>query len=155
MDVRRLGTQDSDLGARAIRLLKAPDGYPVPSAEYLAAFVSRSDNVLIVASEGGESVGYLVAYLLDRLDRNQQMMFLYEIQVAESHRRRGVGKRMITELKAVCRAQDVMKMWVQPAAPILPRLACMRAPVRRLFPPVTKSHIRILARASCRNRFAS
>src|SRR5918992_537066 len=112
MDVRRLGAHDSDLGARAIRLLKAPDGYPVPCAEYLAAFLSRPDNVLIVASEGGEPVGYLVAYLLDRLDRNQQMMFFYEIQVAESHRRCGIGKQMITELKALCRAQDVMKMWV-------------------------------------------
>lgn len=112
MDVRRLGAHDSDTGARAIRLLKAPDGYPVPSAEYLAAFLSQPDNVLIVASDGGEPVGYLVAYLLDRVDRNQQMMFFYEIQVAESNRRRGIGKRMITELKAVCRAQEVMKMWV-------------------------------------------
>lgn len=112
MDVCRLGAHDSDLGARAIRLLKAPDGYPVPSAEHLAAFLSQPDNVLIVASDGGEPAGYLLAYLLDRVDRNQQMMFFYEIQVAESHRRRGIGKRMIAELKAVCRAQDVMKMWV-------------------------------------------
>jgi GNAT superfamily N-acetyltransferase len=112
VDVRRFGPHDCHLGVSAIRLLKAPDGYLVPSAEYLAAFLSRPDNVLIVALEGGEPVGYLVAYLLDRLDRNQQMMFFYEIQVAESNRRRGIGKRMITELKAVCRAQDVMKMWV-------------------------------------------
>jgi hypothetical protein len=40
------------------------------------------------------------------------MMFLYEIGVAESHRRRGLGSRMITELKGVCRTKDVMKMWV-------------------------------------------
>jgi len=39
-------------------------------------------------------------------------MFFYEIGVAESHRRRGIGKRMIGELKAICRKADVMKMWV-------------------------------------------
>ena len=40
------------------------------------------------------------------------MMFLYEIAVAESHRRRGIGTRMIAELKAICWAQNVMKIWV-------------------------------------------
>ena len=40
------------------------------------------------------------------------MMFFYEIGVAESHRRRGVGTRMIAALKAICRTADVMKMWV-------------------------------------------
>jgi hypothetical protein len=40
------------------------------------------------------------------------MMFFYEIEVAESHRRRGTGKRMVDELKAVCRVNDAMKMWV-------------------------------------------
>ena len=44
--------------------------------------------------------------------RNQQMMFFYEIGVVESHRRRGVGKQLIGELKAICRQADVMKMWV-------------------------------------------
>ena len=60
----------------------------------------------------GVLVGFLLAYFLDRADRDQQMMFLYEIGVAESHRRLGVGTQMITQLKAICWAQNVMKMWV-------------------------------------------
>ena len=112
MEVRRLGIDDTQLAVDAIRLLKAPDGYPVPSAPYLREFLSRRENVLIVAIDGVAPVGYIVAYLLDRIDRNQQMMFFYEIGVAEAHRRRGVGKQMITELKAVCRDMNVFKMWV-------------------------------------------
>ncbi len=112
MEVRRLGSDDSQLGVDAIRLLKAPDGYPIPSASYLLRFLSRPESVLIVASNDGVPVGYLVAYLLDRVDRDQQMMFFYEIGVAESHRRRGVGKRLIGELKSICLEADVMKMWV-------------------------------------------
>jgi aminoglycoside 3-N-acetyltransferase I len=110
--VRRLGSEDSQLGVEAIRALKAPDGYPVPSDAYLSDFLSRRENVFIVAIDCGVPVGYIVAYLLDRIDRNQQMMFFYEIGVAESHRRRGVGRRMIGALKGVCREADVMKMWV-------------------------------------------
>ena len=112
VEVRRLKLQDCHLGVVAIRELKAPDGYPVPSTDYLPRFLSKADNVLIVAFDGDIPIGYTVAYLLDRVDRDQQMMFFYEIGVAESHRRRGVGKRMIAALKAICRAQNVMKMWV-------------------------------------------
>lgn len=112
VEVRRLEPQDGDLGVTAIRVLKAPDGYPVPSAAYLSQFLSRSENVLIVALDADMPVGYLVAYLLDRVDRDQQMMFFYEIGVAESHRRQGIGKRMIAELKAICRSTNVLKMWV-------------------------------------------
>jgi ribosomal protein S18 acetylase RimI-like enzyme len=39
-------------------------------------------------------------------------MFFYEIGVAEMQRRRGIGKKLVGELKSVCRAHDVMKMWV-------------------------------------------
>ena len=67
---------------------------------------------MIVAFDDGVPVGFLLAYLLDRVDRDQQMMFFYEIGVAESHRRRGVGKRLIGEVKSISREADVMKMWV-------------------------------------------
>ena len=67
---------------------------------------------MIVAFDDGVPVGYLLAYLLDRVDRDQHMMFFYEIGVAESQRRQGVGKRPIGELKSICREADVMKMWV-------------------------------------------
>jgi aminoglycoside 3-N-acetyltransferase I len=110
--VSRLGPSDAALAVEAVRLLKAPDGYPTPSVMYLSAFLSRTENVFAVAVSGGVPVGYLVGYLLDRIDREQQMMFFYEIGVAESHRRRGVGTRLVNELKSICRSHDVMKMWV-------------------------------------------
>ena len=40
------------------------------------------------------------------------MMFFYEIGVAPSHRRRGIGRRLINTLKSVCREENAMKMWV-------------------------------------------
>jgi aminoglycoside 3-N-acetyltransferase I len=112
MEVRRLHRSDAHLAVNAIRLLKTPEGYPVPSAEYLAEFLSQPYNVLIVATDQGVPVGYTVAYLLDRVDRDRQMMFFYEIGVAEPHRRRGIGTAMVVTLKEICRHCDAMKMWV-------------------------------------------
>jgi aminoglycoside 3-N-acetyltransferase I len=112
VEVQRLGPDDVAVGVDAIRLLKAPDGYPTPSAAYLSTFLSRAENVLIVAIDGGAPVGYIVAHLLDRVDRDQRMMFFYEIEVAPSHRRRGIGRQLIGRLKSVCRAENVLKLWV-------------------------------------------
>ena len=112
MQVRRLGVADCELGINAVHLLKSPDGYPTPSADDMVKFLSCRANVLILAIDDGVPVGYVVAYLLDRIDRYRRMMFFYEVGVAEAHRRRGIGKRMIAELKETCRTEDVMKMWV-------------------------------------------
>jgi GNAT superfamily N-acetyltransferase len=38
--------------------------------------------------------------------------FFYEIAVAQAHQRRGIGRRLISMLKLVCREGNVMKMWV-------------------------------------------
>src|SRR5262249_61472501 len=78
----------------------------------MSRLLSRPQNVLLVATEEGAPVGYIVAYLLDRIDRDQKMMFFYEIGVKKSHRRRGIGKKLIAYLKEVCREADLMKMWV-------------------------------------------
>jgi aminoglycoside 3-N-acetyltransferase I len=112
MEVWRLRSGDSKIGAETIRRLKAPDGYPTPTEACFETYLARLENVFIVAIDHTEPVGYIVAYLLDRIDRDQRMMFFYEIGVAESHRRRGIGRRMISTLKSVCREENAMKMWV-------------------------------------------
>jgi hypothetical protein len=53
LNVRRLGSAEAAIGVEAIRLLKAPDGYPVPSMDYVSRLLSRPQNVLLVAIENG------------------------------------------------------------------------------------------------------
>jgi aminoglycoside 3-N-acetyltransferase I len=114
MDVRRLGPGESTLAVEAVRVLKAPDGYPTPSADYLETFLTKPENVFVVAIDV-EPVGFAVGYLLDRIDRDQRMLFFYEIGVAASRRRQGIGRRLVEELKTIGRTERVMKMWVPTA----------------------------------------
>jgi GNAT superfamily N-acetyltransferase len=60
-------------------------------------------------------VGFAVGYMLDRIDRDQPMMFFYEIGVAESRRQEGIGRQLIEVLKGICRDENIMKMWVPTA----------------------------------------
>jgi ribosomal protein S18 acetylase RimI-like enzyme len=114
MNVRRLEVDDAALACETIKTLKIADNNLLRnlSADYLRRFLARPENYLIVATEDDEPIGYLVAYLLDRVDRDQAMMLFYEISVAGPHHRRGVGTAMVKLLKWFCRQQNVMKMWV-------------------------------------------
>jgi ribosomal protein S18 acetylase RimI-like enzyme len=111
MPVRRLGVEDFRWAVEAIRTLKMPN-VPLFGGQHLEKFLARSENVLIVAEQDGVPTGFLLAYLLDRVDRDQRMVCLYEIDVSEHHRRRGIGRAMIETLKSICKKENAMKAWV-------------------------------------------
>lgn len=114
MKITRLNESDAAVAHSTIATLKITDSTLRRNLnrDYLQRFLSRPENYLIVATEGDKPIGYLVAYLLDRVDREQTMMFFYEISVAEEHQRRGAATGMIKLLKRFCLELGVMKMWV-------------------------------------------
>ena len=89
--VRRLGPGDgAALREIAVRFKGA--AAPPDAAERFLADVRN----LVLVAEGG--AGFLLAYELPRIDGHDTMVFLYEIGVAEEHRRRGVGRALVAEL---------------------------------------------------------
>lgn len=110
MRVRRLEAADADLGETVVRTFKGTAAPEVSAG--IRRFLSDPDNVLLVAEAGGQPAGFLVAYVLDRVDRDRPMVCLYEIEVAASRRRQGVGAALVAALKALCRGRAVMKIWV-------------------------------------------
>ena len=115
MEIKRLQPGDETLADKAIRILKT-DGRPStiyePNYSYVVDFLKNSSNYFIVATESGEPIGFVLAYELERLDRPQPMMLLYEVNVLESKRRQGVAKAMINLLKTICQERNILKMWV-------------------------------------------
>lgn len=77
MQVRRLGSEDLELAVKAIRTFKEPSKHSSFSKKYLKKFLSRPENILIVAEQSGLPTGFLLAYLLNRVDRDQKMVCLY------------------------------------------------------------------------------
>ncbi|MBN2380611.1 GNAT family N-acetyltransferase [candidate division WOR-3 bacterium] len=76
------------------------------------AFLSKETNYLLAAYVGGIFAGFAYAYELDRIEREEPMMFFYSIDVLPEYRRQGVGKRLISELKRICAERNVSKMYV-------------------------------------------
>ncbi len=87
--IRRLGPGDEAVVER----LAAPE---LPQTALLA----DDRAVFVAAFEGAEPVGFAFGYQLPRRRREPTGFFVYEVEVDERHRRRGIGRRLLLELLA-------------------------------------------------------
>jgi len=108
MKIRRLAPEDATLAVAAIERIKPAS----TTHETVKRFLNRPDYHFIAAVEDNEPVGFALVYELQRIDRDQPMMFLYEIGVGDAHRRRGIASAMIDFLKRLCRQRKAHKMFV-------------------------------------------
>lgn len=125
IEIRRLTTGDEIAAIDAIHQLKpSEERHGVDaSAEHMRRLLARDANYLYVASVDTQPVGFLLAYRFPRADRDQDMIYLYEIGVLPEHRRRGIGTKMIQSLKEECRNRNVMEVWVGTEADNVPARA--------------------------------
>lgn len=83
-----------------------------PNQETIVKFLSNSQNILLSAEVGDLPVGQVIAYILDRWDKNESMLFLYSIDVAETHQRRGIGTALIAAVRKIGQAQGCSEAFV-------------------------------------------
>jgi ribosomal protein S18 acetylase RimI-like enzyme len=108
MTIRRLVPDELKIGVAAIQNIKRAK----TTTGVIAQFLKRPDQYFIAAIEDDQPIGFALAYELERIDRPHPMMFLYEIEVVESHQRQGVATAMIELLKKICHEKGVFKMFV-------------------------------------------
>ena len=106
--VRRLGPGDENI----LPQLSAWVGRPPLDHDSAARFLANERNHLLVAFEGEEPVGMLLAHELDRRHADERKMLLYEIDVREDRRRRGIGRALMQSLADVCRDRGYALAWV-------------------------------------------
>jgi GNAT superfamily N-acetyltransferase len=107
VSIRRLGTGDE------WRLQELCGRFKdrVPSDDAAAAFLARDDIHVWIAEVDGELAGFTYAYVLLRIDGDTSV-FLYELGVDERFRRRGLGRTLVEEARALAERVGAAKMWV-------------------------------------------
>ena len=113
-DIIRLSAGDEQTVRYLHRTLKTtptPASEP-PSPDSVNEILLREDIYLLIAGTLEEPIGFLLAYRIPRIDRDCKMICLYELEVNQQHRRKGVGTSLVREMKTICRESDIMKMWV-------------------------------------------
>jgi len=92
-----------------------PDTYGAhqPNDAYLEALLGNPHFIALAALAGGEVVGALAAYVLDKFEQARSEIYIYDLAVAEAHRRRGVATGLIRELQRIARERGAYVIFVQ------------------------------------------
>jgi aminoglycoside 3-N-acetyltransferase I len=105
LDIRRLGSGDEPM-AEALNALFAEafddrESYADhrPSTAYLQQQLARPDTIVLLAMAGGDVAGGLVAYVLPKLEQERSEIYIYDLAVAETHRRQGIATALIASLR--------------------------------------------------------
>lgn len=100
MEIRRLGPGDEDV---VRKLATRPPHFELLEDER---------TIFLAAFEDGEPIGFALAHHLPRRHDPPAKLLVYEVDVDEAHRRRGVGKALLAELADVARERGIPQGWV-------------------------------------------
>jgi aminoglycoside 3-N-acetyltransferase I len=119
MLIRTLGPGDLDAMRRLLAMFgKAFDdeanyGSAPPGDAYLRRLLGSDTFVAIVAGEGDAVVGGLAAYVLHKFEQERSEVYLYDLAVAESHRRAGIATALIDALRGAATRLGAYVIFVQ------------------------------------------
>jgi ribosomal protein S18 acetylase RimI-like enzyme len=69
--------------------------------------LSDPRSLMLVAFDGERPVGFVLAHELPRRHGDPSKLFVYEVDVAESHQRRGIGSELLGRLAELARERGI------------------------------------------------
>lgn len=119
MEVRHLGPGDSHCMAGVLDLFAQEfedfESYSRkrPSGAYLEKLLAKDTFIALAAFADEKVVGALAAYVLEKFEQERSEVYIYDLAVAESHRRRGIATALIETLKERARQISAWVVYVQ------------------------------------------
>src|SRR5690349_22171576 len=74
-----------------------------PSATYLDELLGGPSFIALVALKGEQVVGGLAAYELRKFEQERSELYIYDLAVAEAHRREGIATGLIEQLLLIAK----------------------------------------------------
>ncbi len=99
-EIRRLGPGDEGVIRR------------LAEAEPRTALLSDPATIFLVAFDGDAPVGFVFGYELARRHGDAQMLFVYELDVNDAYRRRGIATRLLTGLLRIAEDDGIRDAFV-------------------------------------------
>jgi len=84
-----------------------------PDAAYLRRLLGSDQFIALAALKDGEVVGGIAAYELRKFEQARSEIYIYDLAVADAHRRQGVATEMIRELQRIAAARGAYVIFVQ------------------------------------------
>jgi aminoglycoside 3-N-acetyltransferase I len=119
LTVRHLGPNDLDaMGALLSVFAEAfaePETYNAarPDPSYLARLLARDTFIALAAFDGPELVGGLAAYVLDKFEQERSEIYVYDLAVDASRRRRGIATALLRGLQTIASERGAWVIFIQ------------------------------------------
>ncbi|MFN0299431.1 MAG: AAC(3)-I family aminoglycoside N-acetyltransferase [Burkholderiales bacterium] len=84
-----------------------------PSAGYTRQLLGSDYFIALAAMKGQEVVGGIAAYELRKFEQERSEIYIYDLAVAEAHRRKGIATALIGELKKIAATRGAYVIFVQ------------------------------------------
>lgn len=117
--IRRLGSAD----VASLRALNAvfgeafgeSDNYTQspPPDTYLSGLLTKEHMIVLVAVVAERVVGGLVAYELDKFERQRRELYIYDLAVSSGYRRQGIATALIERLREIAVERAAWVIYVQ------------------------------------------
>jgi aminoglycoside 3-N-acetyltransferase I len=85
----------------------------MPSDAYLRALLAKPTFIALAATRGDAVVGGLAAYVLEKFEQARSEIYIYDLAVAEAHRRKGVATGLIRALQGIAKERGAYVIFVQ------------------------------------------
>ncbi len=119
IDIRQLDAGDLSLFESLMSMFgevfEEPETYTGkrPSADYVERLLRNENFVALAAVEGDAVIGGLAAYELPKFEQERSEMYIYDLAIVESHRRKGVATALIDRVRAIGKERGAWVVFVQ------------------------------------------
>ena len=117
--LHRLGATDvpllRKLNSLFAKAFEDPDSYSAepPTDTYLTDLLAKEHFSALVAVAGEQVIGGLVAYELDKFEKMRREVYIYDLAVAEAHRRRGIATALIELMREIAGTRGAWVAYIQ------------------------------------------
>jgi aminoglycoside 3-N-acetyltransferase I len=84
-----------------------------PGKAYMEGLLGSDYFIALAAVKNGAVVGGLAAYELRKFEQERSEIYIYDLAVAESHRRQGIATALIQELQSIAAKRAAYVIFVQ------------------------------------------
>jgi aminoglycoside 3-N-acetyltransferase I len=98
-----------------------------PSQDYLRRLLGSDTFIALVATRDGTTAGGLAAYALRKFEQERTEVYIYDLAVAEEHRRTGIATALIRKLQGMAAARNAYVIFVQADLGDAPAIALYRS----------------------------
>ena len=88
-------------------------GHAQPTAGYLERLLSSDTFIALAAVDRDQVVGGIAAYVLPKFEQERSEIYIYDLAVAQTHRRQGIATAMIAALQRIAALRGADVIFVQ------------------------------------------